>query len=150
MLLKNYYISAYGEGWALYAEQLADELGGYEGMEKAGALQSWLFRAARLVVDTGLHHKKWTVEQATQYFVDTVGFTRTRSEAEVRRYCMWPGQACSYKIGQNKWVELRARAESELGEAFDLRQFHELVKEGVMPLSVLEARVDRWIAAQKA
>ena len=150
MLLKNYYISSYGEGWALYAEQLAAELNGYEGMEKAGALQSWLFRAARLVVDTGLHHKKWSVEQGTKYFVDTVGFTPTRSEAEVRRYCIWPGQACSYKIGQNKWVELRARAEAELGERFDIRQFHEIVKEGVMPLSVLEARVDRWIAAQKA
>ena len=150
MLLKNYYISAYGEGWALYAEQLASELNGYEGMEKAGALQSWLFRAARLVVDTGLHHKKWSVEQGTQYFVDTVGFTRTRSEAETRRYCIWPGQACSYKIGKNKWVELRAKAEAELGDRFDIRQFHEIVKEGNMPLNVLEARVDRWIAAQKA
>jgi len=146
VLLKNYWLSAYGEGWALYAEQVAEELGGYSGLEKAGALQSWLFRAARLVVDTGLHAKRWSVERATQYFVDTVAFPHARSLREIQRYCASPGQACSYKIGQNEWVRLRARAERELGPDFDLRQFHEVLKEGVMPLALLEKRVDAWIA----
>jgi len=146
LLLKNYWLSAYGEGWALYAEMLAEELGGYAGLEKAGALQSWLFRAARLVVDTGLHAKRWTRERATDYLVETVAFTRPRSQREIERYCASPGQACSYKIGQNAWMALRRKAEAALGERFDLRQFHEILKEGVMPLALLEQRVDAWIA----
>lgn len=150
VLLKNYFISAYGEGWALYAEQVGDELGGYNGIEKAGALQSWLFRAARLVVDTGIHSKRWTREQATDYFVDTVGYTRPRSQREIERYCCWPGQACSYKIGQNEWRRLRNRAQAELGPKFDERQFHEILKEGVMPLELLDKRVAAWTARVKA
>ena len=150
LLLKNYWLSAYGEGWALYAEQVADELGAYSGLERAGALQSWLFRAARLVLDTGIHAKRWSVARATQYMVDTVAFTRERSQREIERYCASPGQACSYKIGQNVWVDLRARAERELGSAFRLGAFHEILKEGVMPLDMLSQRVDAWIARVKA
>jgi uncharacterized protein (DUF885 family) len=149
-LLKNYFISAYGEGWALYSEIIAEGVGGYTGVEKAGALQSWLFRAARLVVDTGLHAKQWSREQATDYFVSTVAFTRARSQREIERYCVLPGQACSYKIGQNEWVRLRKLAEAELGAKFDARQFHEVLKEGVMPLDLLDQRVRAWIAKQKA
>jgi uncharacterized protein (DUF885 family) len=150
VLLKNYFQSAYGEGWALYAEQVGDELGGYEGIEKAGALQSWLFRAARLVVDTGIHSKRWSREKATDYFVENVGFTRARSQREIERYCASPGQACSYKIGQNEWRRLRNRAQAALGPKFDLRQFHEILKEGVMPLELLDKRVAAWTARQKA
>jgi uncharacterized protein (DUF885 family) len=150
VLLKNYWLSAYGEGWALYAEQLADELGGYSGIEKAGALQSWLFRAARLVVDTGLHAKRWSREKATDYLVETVAFTRARSQREIERYCASPGQACSYKMGQNVWRAVRDYAQSQLGARFDLRQFHEVLKEGVMPLALLEQRVDAWIAKVKS
>jgi uncharacterized protein (DUF885 family) len=149
-LLKDYWLSSYGEGWALYAEMVADELGGYNGVEKAGALQSWLFRAARLVVDTGLNSKQWSVQQATDYLVETVAFTRPRSQREIERYCASPGQACSYKIGQNEWVRLRRRAESELGDKFDLRQFHEIIKEGIMPLDLLDKRVAAWTARMKA
>lgn len=149
MLLKNYWNSAYGEGWALYAEMVADELGGYQGLEKAGALQSWLFRAVRLVVDTGLNAKRWSVKQATDYMVEHTGFTRGRAQREIERYCASPGQACSYKIGQNMWASLRARAQVALGDKFDVRQFHEILKQGVMPLSLLDQQVDAWIAAQK-
>lgn len=150
LLLKNYWLSAYGEGWALYAEQVADELGAYSGLEKAGALQSWLFRAARLVVDTGVHHLRWSRERATQYLVDTVAFTRERSQREIERYCVSPGQACSYKVGQNVWREVRNRAERELGDRFRLGRFHEIIKLGVMPLDMLSEQVDAWIAAEKA
>ena len=150
LLLKNYWLSAYGEGWALYSEMLADELGGYNGIEKAGALQSWLFRAARLVVDTGLNAKQWSVERATDYLVKTVAFSRPRSQREIERYCASPGQACSYKIGQNEWARLRHRAETELGSKFEIRQFHEILKEGVMPLELLDKRVVAWTERIKA
>lgn len=150
VLLQNYFISAYGEGWALYSEVIAEGMGGYAGVEKAGALQSWLFRAARLVVDTGLHAMQWSREQATDYFVSTVAFTRARSQREIERYCVLPGQACSYKIGQNEWVRLRRLAEAELGAKFDARQFHEILKEGVMPLDMLDKRVRAWISRVKA
>jgi uncharacterized protein (DUF885 family) len=146
LLLRTLFISAYGEGWALYAEQLADELGGYIGLEKAGYLQSFLFRAARLVVDTGIHTKRWSREKATQYLVDTVGFSQGRSQREVERYCTQPGQACSYKIGHNKWTELRQRAQGKLGNKFSLPWFHDVLKEGLMPLELLDKRVDERIA----
>lgn len=149
LLLKNYWLSAYGEGWALYAEMLADEMGAYHGIERAGALQSWLFRAARLVVDTGLHARRWSVDRATDYFADTVGFTRARSKAEIERYCVLPGQACSYKVGQNEWIRQRRRAEAELGAGFDLKRFHELLREGLMPLSMFDERVGAWIERER-
>lgn len=146
LLLRTLFISSYGEGWALYAEQLADELGAYSGLEKAGCLQSFLFRAARLVVDTGIHAKHWSREKATQYMVETVGFSAGRSQREVERYCTQPGQACSYKIGHNKWVELRQRAQAKLGDKFSLPWFHDILGEGLMPLQLLERRVDERIA----
>ncbi len=146
--LRNVFISAYGEGWALYSEQLADELGAYSGIESAGYLQSFLFRAARLVVDTGLHHKRWSREKAADYLVATTGFARGRGLREVERYCTSGGQACSYKIGHNKWLELRARAQTALGDKFTLPWFHDVLREGIMPLSLLEQRVNERIAAR--
>lgn len=146
VLLKTAFISSYGEGWALYAEQLADELGAYSGIERAGYLQSFLFRAARLVVDTGIHHYKWSREKATDYMVSTTGFARARSQREVERYCTQMGQACSYKIGHTAWVAQRAKAEKALGSKFDLPWFHAILSEGVMPLSQLDKRVDERIA----
>ncbi len=150
MLLRNNFISAYGEGWALYAEQVADELGAYSGIERAGFLQSFLFRAARLVIDTGLHHKRWSREQATDYTVATTGFARPRCQREVERYCTQIGQAYSYKIGHTSWVAQRRKAEAALGSKFSLHWFHEVLKDGVMPLSMLEARVDERIAERLA
>ena len=150
MLLRNMFLSAYGEGWALYAEQLADELGAYNGIERAGYLQSFLFRAARLVVDTGIHHKRWTREKATDYMVATTGFARPRSQREVERYCTQIGQACSYKIGHMAWVKQRQKAEAALGAKFSLPWFHEILKDGVMPLSMLEARVNERVRERLA
>jgi uncharacterized protein (DUF885 family) len=135
--------SAYSEGWALYAEQLADELGVYanDPLGRVGFLQSFLFRAARLVVDTGLHSKNWSREQATDYMVATTGFARPRSQREVERYCTQIGQACSYKVGHTAWTRTRAEAQRTLGDRFDLKQFHEVLREGAMPLSILERRI---------
>ncbi|MCP1471400.1 uncharacterized protein (DUF885 family) [Sphingobium sp. OAS761] len=142
MLRKIAFMSAYSEGWALYAEQLADELGGYATpLDRAGYLQSFLFRAARLAVDTGIHAKKWSREQATDYMVEKTGFARPRCQREVERYCTQPGQATSYKVGHGVWTRSRAAAQAELGDAFDLKQFHAILEEGAMPLSMLEKRV---------
>ncbi|HEX8481463.1 MAG TPA: DUF885 family protein [Allosphingosinicella sp.] len=140
--------SAYSEGWALYAEQLADELGAYSTpLERAGYLQSFLFRAARLVVDTGLHSKKWSREKATDYLVATTGFARPRSQREVERYCTQAGQACSYKVGHMAWSRAREEAKRSLGRRFDLKQFHEILKDGAMPLTILERRIRERTAA---
>jgi uncharacterized protein (DUF885 family) len=137
------FFSAYSEGWALYAEQLADELGVYADnpLGRAGFLQSFLFRAARLVVDTGLHTKRWSREQATDYMVRTTGFARPRSQREVERYCVLIGQACSYKVGHTAWTRARAEAQKTLGAKFDLKRFHEVLREGAMPLSILDRRI---------
>jgi len=135
--------SAYSEGWALYAEQVADELGVYanDPLGRAGYLQSFLFRAARLVVDTGLHSKGWSREQATDYMVATTGYARPRSQREVERYCTQIGQACSYKVGHTTWARARAESQQALGDRFDIKQFHEILREGAMPLSILERRI---------
>ena len=135
--------SAYSEGWALYAEQLADELGFYQGdpLGHAGMIQSYLFRAARLVIDTGLHTQNWSREKATQYMVDTTGFAKARSQREVERYCTQMGQACSYKIGHLAWERARDKSKAALGAKFDLRKFHDVLKDGAMPLTILEARI---------
>jgi uncharacterized protein (DUF885 family) len=137
------FFSAYSEGWALYAEQLAGELGVYDKdpLGRAGFLQSFLFRAARLVVDTGLHTKRWSREQATDYMVATTGFARPRSQREVERYCTMIGQACSYKVGHKAWADARTEAQKTLGPKFDLKQFHEVLREGAMPLSILQRRI---------
>ena len=148
MIRRNSFYSGYGEGWALYAEQLADELGGYSGIERAGYLQSYLFRAARLVVDTGLNSKQWSREKAVDYMVATTGFSRPRVQREVERYCASIGQACSYKIGHIAWTRARAEAQAALGAKFDLRQFHEILKDGAMPLTILERRIRERTAAQ--
>jgi uncharacterized protein (DUF885 family) len=147
MLRRTAFYSAYGEGWALYAEQLADEIGGYRGIERAGYLQSFLFRAERLVVDTGLNHKRWSREQAIDHMIATTGFARGRVQREIERYCASPGQACSYKIGHIAWLRARAEAQKTLGAKFDLRQFHEVLKEGAMPLTILERRIRERTAA---
>ena len=142
--------SAYSEGWALYAEEVADELGGYDGIERAGYLQSFLFRATRLVVDTGLHSKGWSREKAIDYMVATTGFARPRVQREVERYCTQIGQACSYKVGHMAWTRARKEAEAALGAKFDIKQFHEVLKEGAMPLSILQARIkERTEAARR-
>jgi len=132
--------SAYGEGWGLYAEQLGDELGCYDDdpLGKIGYLQSILFRAVRLVVDTGLHAKRWSREQATNYMVEATGRPRGGMQREIDRYCVWPGQATSYKVGHNEWVRLREDARKRQGDRFDIRQFHEVLRRGRMPLVVLE------------
>ena len=150
MLRKTAFMSAYTEGWALYAEQLADELGGYATpLDRAGYLQSFLFRAARLVVDTGIHAKQWSREKATDYMVEKTGFARPRCQREVERYCTQPGQATSYKVGHGVWTKARAAAQAELGEAFDIKQFHAILEEGAMPLSMLEQRVAARARAAK-
>jgi len=142
--------SAYSEGWALYAEQLAEELGAYATpLERAGYLQSFLFRAARLVVDTGLHSQKWSREKATDYLVATTGFARPRSQREVERYCTQAGQACSYKVGHMAWTRARDEARRTLGRRFDLKQFHEILKDGAMPLVILERRIRERAAAAR-
>ncbi len=150
LLLRNQYIGAYSEGWALYSEILADELGMYDGLERAGALQSWLYRAARLVTDTGLHSKRWSREKAIDYFGSTVGYPDNQTRNEIERYITMPGQACSYKIGQNAWLSGRERARAALGEGFDIKRFHTLLLDGDMPLALLDKRIDQWIAAEKA
>jgi uncharacterized protein (DUF885 family) len=147
----GYGSSAYSEGWGLYAEQLAAELGVYgdDSYGYIGYLQSLLFRAARLVTDTGIHAKRWTREQATRYFVDTIGQTPARSQREVERYFVSPGQATSYKVGHTVWVKVREDAKKKLGRKFDLKAFHDAtLLSGNMPLTVLERRVAEWVATQ--
>jgi uncharacterized protein (DUF885 family) len=143
----GYSTSAFTEGWALYAERLAIEAGLIKDpYEMIGSLQSELFRAARLVVDTGLHSKKWTREQAITYMMDNAGEVRSESESEIERYIVWPGQATAYMIGRIKILELRERAKKELGNRFNIKDFHSVVlMNGVLPLTVLEALVDRYI-----
>ncbi|OYY71630.1 DUF885 family protein [Sphingomonas sp. 28-63-12] len=149
LLRRLSFFSAYSEGWALYAEQLAKELGGYANpIERAGYLQSFLFRAARLVVDTGIHAKRWTREQGTDYFVDVVGFARPRSQREIERYCTQAGQACSYKLGHISWTRARTKAQATLGDRFDIKQFHEVLREGAVPLTILERLVEARAKAQ--
>jgi uncharacterized protein (DUF885 family) len=138
---------AFGEGWALYAEALGAELGVYQSRrDRLGMLSGELFRAMRLVVDVGLHDQGWTREEAIEY----LGGWTPNNEREVERYMVWPGQALGYKIGQLRILALRRKAEATLGGAFDVRAFHdELLRDGAMPLGVLEAKMDRWLTGQK-
>ncbi len=142
--------TAYSEGWGLYSEMLGQEMGLYEDpWQWIGRLSAEIWRAVRLVVDTGLHAKGWTREQSIAYFVDNVPQSEVVAIQEVERYIAIPGQALSYKIGEIKLRELRAKAEKSLGSKFDIRAFHdEVLSHGSVPLSVLEAAVDRWITAQ--
>jgi len=143
--------NAFTEGWALYAETLGKEMGLFEKPEDYfGHLNDEMLRAARLVVDTGLHAKGWSRAKAIQYFQDTLGYSEPEARAQIERYMVWPGQALGYKIGSLKIMELRKRAESALGNKFSLPKFHEIVLgEGTLPLAVLEAKVDRWIAENR-
>jgi len=140
LIRRRGFFSGYGEGWALYAEQLADEMGMYEGdpLGQVGYLQSLLFRATRLVVDSGMHAKRWSRERATDFLIATTGIARGRSQGEIDRYTVWPGQACSYKIGHTVWNRLREEAKAKQGAAFDLKRFHQVLDLGAMPLDVLE------------
>ena len=142
--------TAYAEGWALYAETLGQELGLYQDpASRWGHLQSQMLRAARLVVDTGIHALGWSRQQAIDYMVEHGGEDRGFIESEVDRYTSWPGQALGYMVGELKIVELRERAKAKLGGAFDIRRFHMvLLDQGALPLTLLERRVDAWIAAE--
>jgi uncharacterized protein (DUF885 family) len=140
--------NAYSEGWALYAEQLADELGAYESdpVGRLGYLQSLAFRACRLVVDTGLHAKRWTREQAVQFFVDVNGSNPLEVASEVDRYCAWPGQACGYKVGHSEINHQREKATTALGSKFAGTAFNDtVVLGGNVPLDVLAGNVDEYI-----
>ena len=146
--------TAYSEGWALYAERVAAQdmnLYATDPFGDLGRLQAEIFRAVRLVVDTGMHAKHWSREQAITYMVAKTGQTEAEVTREIERYVVWPGQATAYKTGQLAILRLRAKAEAELGEKFDLRKFHELILgNGAMPLGILERTVDEWIAKEKA
>jgi len=143
----GYYTSAFGEGWALYSEKLAVEAGLTKDLyDELGVLQSELFRAVRLVVDTGIHYKRWTREEAMLYMKDITGMSDTEVVTEIERYIVWPGQACSYKVGMLKILELRERAKKELGDKFDIRDFHSAVLDhGEPPLFIVENFVDQMI-----
>jgi len=144
--------NAYSEGWALYAEQLGKEVGFYQDpVSDYGRLSSELFRAVRLVVDTGIHSKGWTRDQVVEFFRKTGAVDEPTLQSETDRYISWPAQALSYKLGQLKFRELRIRAQKELGAKFDIKTFHdEMLDGGTLPLDLLDARTNKWIAEQKA
>jgi uncharacterized protein (DUF885 family) len=143
--------TAFIEGWALYSERLGKEVGFYQDpYSDYGRLQDEMLRAIRLVVDTGFHYKKWTRDQVVQFFRDHSATDEVDIQSETDRYIVWPGQALAYKIGQLDILELREKSKKELGAKFDVRKFHdEILGAGALPLDLLEARIDRWIAAEK-
>ncbi len=141
--------NAYIEGWALYSEQLVDELGGYadDPFGQIGYLQAQQFRACRLVVDTGIHSMQWTRERAINFLVDETGKGRDAATSEIDRYCVSPGQACGYKVGHNEILRQRERARAALGERFDLATFNDAVlRTGGVPLGVLATAIDQYVA----
>ncbi len=145
--------SGYSEGWALYAEQFAVEIGMYQDdiLGHVGQLQGALFRAVRLVVDTGMHAMGWSREKAIAYYVDTLGEKESAAITEIERYCVWPGQACSYMLGKITWLKLRASARIALGDKFDIRKFHDAgLLSGGLPLAVLETVIGDYVTATKA
>ena len=146
------YPTAFGEGWGLYSEKLGEEMGLYKTpYEKFGRLTYEMWRACRLVVDTGLHWKGWTRERAEGCFLENSALSRSNIRSEVDRYISWPGQALGYKIGELKIIELRERAERELGSEFDIRAFHDaILEDGGLPLDILESKMLRWISDRKA
>jgi uncharacterized protein (DUF885 family) len=152
LLHRTLLMNAYIEGWGLYAEQLADEIGMYRDfpLGRLGLLQSFLYRAVRIVVDTGMHWKGWSRERAADYMAATVGLARGAVDSEIDRYCVWPAQACGYKIGHLEFVRLRAAAQARLGGRFDLRGFHDAVlRGGAMPLEGLAKVVDDWVSSRR-
>lgn len=153
LIRKFSFFSAYIEGWALYSEQLAQEMGMYQSdpLGEIGYLHDALFRAVRLVVDSGLHAKRWSREKAIAYYVATLGDKDASATTEVERYCVEPGQACGYMLGKLTWLRERARAKTALGDKFDIRHFHDAgLTNGAVPLDVLPVVIDRYIAAAKA
>ncbi|MGE0045065.1 MAG: DUF885 family protein, partial [Hyphomonadaceae bacterium] len=145
--------NAYAEGWALYSEQLADELGLYaeDPFGRLGYLQSAVFRASRLVVDTGMHHLRWSREQAIDSMMAATGDARSNVVTEIERYAVWPGQATGYMVGKQAIIRMRAAQQQALGDRFDLRGFHDAVlANGSVPLSVLEGIVGQWAATRAA
>ncbi|QDO82336.1 DUF885 domain-containing protein [Shewanella psychropiezotolerans] len=151
LMRQNASFNAYIEGWALYSELLAFEMGMYENdpWGNLGRLKAEAYRAARLVVDTGLHHKKWTRQQAIEYFAEATGSTQKEVTSAIDRYIAWPGQALGYKLGMLKLVKLRAKAQQTLGDKFDIRAFHDLILlPGARPMSVVQSDVEQWIEAQ--
>jgi len=147
LLHRNIGVPAFGEGWGLYAEQLAEEIGMYEDFPagRIGRIQSFLYRAARIVLDTGMHTQGWSRERAIRYFIEQVGLNPISATSEIERYIVWPGQACSYKIGHNEIVRLRDEARARMGTRFDLRSFHDAVLvNGDMPLEILATVVAEW------
>jgi len=148
---KGLYFNAFGEGWGLYSEWLGEEMGIYrDPYELFGRLSYEMWRACRLVADTGMHWKHWSLEQARACFTDNTALSPVNIEVELARYVSWPGQALAYKVGELKILELRHRAEAALGDRFDERRFHDAVLlQGSLPMAVLEQRIDAWIAEQK-
>jgi uncharacterized protein (DUF885 family) len=145
------YYNAYSEGWAFYSERLGKEVGFYQDpYSDYGRLENEMWRSVRLVVDTGVHFKHWTREQMVEFFREHTAMDEQNIQTEVDRYIAWPGQALSYKLGQMKILELRERARQELGDKFNIREFHDAVlDEGALPLDVLEEKVNRWIKVKK-
>ncbi|HSW73680.1 MAG TPA: DUF885 domain-containing protein, partial [Candidatus Limnocylindria bacterium] len=144
--------TAYAEGWALYTEKLAYEHGFYSSpYAQLGHLQDELLRAARLVIDTGIHHKRWSREQAIEYMKDVTGYHHDSAVTEVERYFVLPGQACAYKVGQLKILELRQRAKVALGDRFNIKEFHNVIlKTATVPLTILESVIDEYIQKTKS
>jgi uncharacterized protein (DUF885 family) len=149
---KHSFFTAYIEGWALYTELLSKEMGLYvDDLDEVGRITMELWRACRLVVDTGIHAKGWSRERSVDYFLANTALTRDNVVREIDRYFVWPGQACAYQIGKNKILELRERAKKELGPRFDIRKYHDTVLEnGGVPLPVLETIVADWVRASAA
>jgi len=149
---RNLYLSAYGEGWGLYAERLGVEMGVYENAyQQFGRLSYEMWRACRLVIDTGIHSQGWSRQQALDFLSSNTSLSQANVRAEVDRYISWPGQALSYKMGEIKIRQLRAKAEQKLGNKFDLRAFHDaLLANGALPLEILEAEMDRFIARESS
>ncbi|MCU7372933.1 DUF885 domain-containing protein [Paucibacter sp. O1-1] len=143
--------TAYSEGWALYTERLAYEMGFHKDpLDNLGRLRDEMMRAVRLVVDTGIHSKQWTREQAIAYMLENTGMVETDVVAEIERYFVMPGQALGYKVGMIKMLDLREKARKELGEKFDIKQFHnQVLTHGALPMVLLERVIDDWIAATK-
>ncbi|QPB83819.1 DUF885 family protein [Pseudoalteromonas rubra] len=151
LMRQNASFNGYIEGWALYSELVAYEMGMYEGdpFGDLGRLQAEAYRAARLVVDTGLHYKKWTRQQAIEYFAEATGSAMSDVTSAIDRYIAWPGQALGYKLGMIKLVELRDKARKALGDKFDVKAFHDVILlKGARPLAIVEDDVDRWVASQ--
>jgi len=145
------YFSAYGEGWGLYSEKLGVEMGLYDTpYDDFGRLSYEMWRACRLVIDTGIHAMKWSRQQGIDFLSSNTSLSPTNVRSEVDRYISWPGQALSYKLGELHIWKLRKKAEKSLGKQFDLREFHDaLLSNGALPLAMVEAEIDRYIALNK-